>query len=193
MRTVTLTADRNYDLIVIGGGITGSGVARDAALRGLSTLLLEKGDFSELPVLKAGDTVIVPAFPVEGAPAAAELMGRSVIFIFGQVARPGMYPVEEESTLLQVIGLAGGPAPGADLRNVRVVMKQGVQSTVAKVNLDKYLHQGSPPDLLLHPGDTVVVPEKAGVWRRVWSVMTNITAVTSTVFGIVYIVDRLRD
>ena len=46
VRTVTLTADRNYDLIVIGGGITGSGVARDAALRGLSTLLLEKGDFS---------------------------------------------------------------------------------------------------------------------------------------------------
>ena len=26
-----------------------------------------------------------------------------------------------------------------------------------------------------------------------WSVMTNITAVTSTIFGIVYILDRLRD
>src|SRR5512146_3391567 len=35
-----------YDLIVIGGGITGAGVARDAALRGLSCLLLEKGDFA---------------------------------------------------------------------------------------------------------------------------------------------------
>jgi glycerol-3-phosphate dehydrogenase len=31
---------------VIGGGITGAGVARDAALRGLSCLLLEKGDFA---------------------------------------------------------------------------------------------------------------------------------------------------
>lgn len=155
--------------------------------------VLEKGDFSGLPVLKPGDTVIVPAFPVEGAPATAELMGRSVIFVFGQVARPGIYPVEEQSTLLQAIGLAGGPAPGADLRNVRVVMKQGVQSTVAKVNLDKYLHQGSPPDLILHPGDTIVIPEKTGVWRKAWSVMTNITGVTSTIFGIVYIVDRLRD
>ncbi len=40
--------DRNpvYDIIVIGGGITGAGVARDAALRGLSCLLLEKGDFA---------------------------------------------------------------------------------------------------------------------------------------------------
>ncbi|MBI3271160.1 MAG: FAD-dependent oxidoreductase [Planctomycetes bacterium] len=34
-----------YDVIVIGGGVNGTGVARDAALRGLTTLLLEKGDF----------------------------------------------------------------------------------------------------------------------------------------------------
>ncbi len=34
------------DLIVVGGGVTGAGVARDAALRGLSCLLLEKGDFA---------------------------------------------------------------------------------------------------------------------------------------------------
>lgn len=38
--------DRVFDLIVIGGGITGAGVARDAALRGLSTLLLEKRDYA---------------------------------------------------------------------------------------------------------------------------------------------------
>ncbi len=35
-----------FDLIVIGGGITGGGIALDAASRGLKTLLLEKGDFA---------------------------------------------------------------------------------------------------------------------------------------------------
>ncbi len=35
-----------YDLIVIGGGITGAGIALDASLRGLKTLLLEKQDFA---------------------------------------------------------------------------------------------------------------------------------------------------
>ncbi len=35
-----------YDLIVIGGGIVGAGVARDAALRGLSTVLFDQGDFA---------------------------------------------------------------------------------------------------------------------------------------------------
>src|SRR5881296_186008 len=33
------------DLLVIGGGITGAGVARDAALRGIRTALVDKGDF----------------------------------------------------------------------------------------------------------------------------------------------------
>ncbi len=32
-----------YDVIVIGGGVTGAGTARDCAMRGLKTLLLEKG------------------------------------------------------------------------------------------------------------------------------------------------------
>lgn len=35
-----------YDLIIIGGGITGAGIALDASLRGLKTILLEKNDFA---------------------------------------------------------------------------------------------------------------------------------------------------
>ena len=34
----------HYDLIIVGGGVNGTGVARDAALRGLTVCLLEKGD-----------------------------------------------------------------------------------------------------------------------------------------------------
>ncbi len=47
MHTVQTPApDKVFDIIIIGGGITGAGTARDAALRGLSCLLLEKGDFA---------------------------------------------------------------------------------------------------------------------------------------------------
>jgi glycerol-3-phosphate dehydrogenase len=37
---------QKYDLLVIGGGINGAGIARDAAGRGLSVLLVEKGDLA---------------------------------------------------------------------------------------------------------------------------------------------------
>ena len=35
-----------FDVLVIGGGITGAGVARDAAMRGLTVALLEARDFA---------------------------------------------------------------------------------------------------------------------------------------------------
>ena len=38
--------DTDLDLLVIGGGITGAGIARDAAQRGLRTALVEKVDFA---------------------------------------------------------------------------------------------------------------------------------------------------
>ena len=38
-------SSKDYDLVVIGGGINGAAIARDAALRGLTVLLLEKNDF----------------------------------------------------------------------------------------------------------------------------------------------------
>jgi len=39
-------AGPTFDLLVIGGGINGAGIARDAALRGLSVALVEQGDFA---------------------------------------------------------------------------------------------------------------------------------------------------
>jgi glycerol-3-phosphate dehydrogenase len=41
-----VSAAPDYDLVVIGGGITGTGITRDAALRGLKVALFEKGDYA---------------------------------------------------------------------------------------------------------------------------------------------------
>ncbi|MCA9534424.1 MAG: glycerol-3-phosphate dehydrogenase/oxidase [Myxococcales bacterium] len=40
------TRHEPWDVVVVGGGITGAGVAREAARRGLATLLLEQRDFA---------------------------------------------------------------------------------------------------------------------------------------------------
>ena len=46
MRNLSAIQRREYDVIVIGGGVNGAATARDAALRGLSVLLVEKNDFA---------------------------------------------------------------------------------------------------------------------------------------------------
>jgi len=38
--------DGDYDVVVVGGGMAGAGVARDLALRGLAVALVDKGDFA---------------------------------------------------------------------------------------------------------------------------------------------------
>lgn len=39
-------SETSFELIIIGGGITGAGIALDAALRGIKTVLIEKSDFA---------------------------------------------------------------------------------------------------------------------------------------------------
>ena len=43
---VSRLADESFDVLVVGGGITGAGVALDAASRGLRTALVERRDFA---------------------------------------------------------------------------------------------------------------------------------------------------
>jgi glycerol-3-phosphate dehydrogenase len=46
IRTLDAFRDGTFDLLVLGGGITGAGVALDATLRGLRVALIDKGDFA---------------------------------------------------------------------------------------------------------------------------------------------------
>src|SRR5438552_12105746 len=45
-RMVDALREDSFDVLVLGGGITGAGVALDAALRGLRVALIDKGDFA---------------------------------------------------------------------------------------------------------------------------------------------------
>ncbi|MEW6233485.1 MAG: glycerol-3-phosphate dehydrogenase [Chloroflexota bacterium] len=45
-RNIERLKEETFDILVIGGGVTGCGIARDAAMRGFSTALVEKEDFA---------------------------------------------------------------------------------------------------------------------------------------------------
>src|SRR3954454_1433292 len=45
-RDLAELSEKSFDVLVVGAGITGAGVALDAASRGLTTALIDKGDFA---------------------------------------------------------------------------------------------------------------------------------------------------
>ncbi|HXV21216.1 MAG TPA: glycerol-3-phosphate dehydrogenase [Desulfuromonadales bacterium] len=45
-RNLRRFTERSHDVLIIGGGINGAGIARDLAMRGLRVALVEKGDFA---------------------------------------------------------------------------------------------------------------------------------------------------
>ena len=46
LQSPTIRSDGKFDILVIGGGATGAGIAMDAAQRGLQTACIERGDFA---------------------------------------------------------------------------------------------------------------------------------------------------
>src|SRR5215217_267995 len=46
VETIEQISQQNFDVLIIGGGITGAGIALDAASRKLKVLLVEKQDFA---------------------------------------------------------------------------------------------------------------------------------------------------
>jgi glycerol-3-phosphate dehydrogenase len=49
--------DEHFDIVVVGGGITGAGIALDAATRGLSVALVEKRDFASGTSSRSGKLI----------------------------------------------------------------------------------------------------------------------------------------
>ena len=45
-RMLDALANGRFDVLILGGGITGAGIALDAALRGFRVALIDKGDFA---------------------------------------------------------------------------------------------------------------------------------------------------
>ena len=81
------------------------------------------------------------------------------IFITGEVATPGAYPLIGPRTVMQAIALAGGLNEWADSKSITVVRSEGgVQKSYRFNYHDVARGRSLEQNLLLHPGDTIVVP-----------------------------------
>lgn len=80
------------------------------------------------------------------------------ILLLGEVARPGTYPLVNNSSLLELLTRAGGLSRFADRDSIRVMRRSEGKVTEFVVDYDAILKGDLKQDILLRPGDRVLVP-----------------------------------
>lgn len=79
-------------------------------------------------------------------------------YIWGQVRKPGLYIVPDDTDLLTILSLAGGPTETAKLSQVKIIRPTAGKDKVFLVNLKKYMETGNEKIIpVLKPGDTIIV------------------------------------
>jgi polysaccharide export outer membrane protein len=82
----------------------------------------------------------------------------SRVYVTGEVANPGAYPLRGRVSLVQAIALAGGFTEFADSDGI-LVIRPGEKDTKIPVSYSSIMEaEASEADLVLRPGDTIVVP-----------------------------------
>jgi polysaccharide export outer membrane protein len=85
-----------------------------------------------------------------------EFKSRNVT-VSGQIASPGIYPLKGETTLLQVVAMAGGFKEASD-STVLVLRKKGGKRLAARFDVSA-IERGQTADPLVQGGDTIVAGE----------------------------------
>lgn len=115
---------------------------------------IDSGDFSSLPVLRPGDTVIVPE-------SSMSYQGTGAVNVIGGVVNPAPYMLTGDKRLVDAIIAAGGAVENADLGKVAIIRtKPDGGSLTIEVDFRKYLKEGDlRHNPVIYPNDTVSVPQ----------------------------------
>jgi polysaccharide export outer membrane protein len=79
-------------------------------------------------------------------------------YIWGQIYKPGLYIVPDDTDLLTLLSLAGGPKEDAKLTKIRIVRPTVDGERIIWINMKKYLETGDEKMIpVMKPGDTVII------------------------------------
>ncbi|HLP40658.1 MAG TPA: SLBB domain-containing protein [Fibrobacteria bacterium] len=135
---------------------------------------LSSGDLTLLPTLADGDRIIVLSSKKS-----------KYVKILGAVSKPGFYPVGEASSVFDMIYLAGGPTPEANMSKVRVIGSAGGQKADFLLDMQKFIDEGKTDDLpLLAEGDMVIVYARTITWTKSLEVVRDVVALITAWFVI---------
>jgi len=81
------------------------------------------------------------------------------VSVLGEVKKPGQYELKSQSTVLDVIALAGGFTEFASRSRIVILRQSGATVKRVPFNYNNAISPDArPEDLFVHPGDVVVVP-----------------------------------
>lgn len=82
------------------------------------------------------------------------------VYVSGQVRTPGVYRLRSETTILQIIPMAGGFTDWADQKKILIIRKEDGKEKRITVNYKKIMKGGDPgSNIVLKAGDTIIVPD----------------------------------
>jgi polysaccharide export outer membrane protein len=88
-------------------------------------------------------------------------MNSRKVFITGEVAKPGAYPLVSTMTVMQLIAIAGGLNEFAEGKSISIMRVEAGKTRTFPFDY-KNVANGKKPEqnIVLKPGDTIVVPER---------------------------------
>jgi polysaccharide export outer membrane protein len=107
--------------------------------------------------LRGGDSIFVPE--------------AGVVFVEGAVEKPGSYPLQGDTGVIEAVAMAGSTKFDAREKDVQVItFKENGEREIVSVNLED-LRANKAPNITLRDGDIVLVPSNsmkkglAGFWN----------------------------
>jgi polysaccharide export outer membrane protein len=80
------------------------------------------------------------------------------VTVFGEVGRPGTFPLSSQTRMFEAIGRVGGTRPFASLNSIRVIRTNGVETKVLSVRLADIKDGDLTTNIVVNAGDLIVVP-----------------------------------
>ena len=82
------------------------------------------------------------------------------VYLSGQIRNPGVFRLRSETSLLQIISMAGGFTDWANQKKILIIRKEGGKEKRITVNYKKIVKGEDPgSNIILKAGDTILVPD----------------------------------
>ena len=147
-----VTQDAGREIVIV-RPIAGGAIQQPARLDSKNNQLIHvelqallAGDVQKNIGVQNNDTIYVPK--------------ASVFSVFGEVRKPGSYPLEKETTVLEAISIAGGPTENADTQKLELLRKEAGEQQKLILNIKQLLEaRAGAEEYLIRDGDVIYQPK----------------------------------